>query len=69
MTLLSPMNIVIALGLLLALPALMIMMRPSDEHIVEYNDMVDEEHKAMKPMTVAEEAESLKLGNRICLMR
>ena len=62
MTLLSPMNIVIALGLLLALPALMILMRPSDEHIVEYNDMVDEEHKAMKPMTVAEEAESLKLG-------
>jgi short-chain fatty acids transporter len=61
-TLLSPMNIVVALGLLIVLPALMIMMRPSDENVVEYDDMVDEEHKAMKPMTVAEEAESLRLA-------
>ncbi|MBW2594798.1 MAG: short-chain fatty acid transporter [Deltaproteobacteria bacterium] len=61
-TLLSPMNIIIALSLLIVLPALMMMMKPSDEHVVEYNDMVDEEHKAMKPLTVAEEAESLRLA-------
>ena len=63
-TLLSPMNIVIALSLLIVLPVLMIMMKPSDENVVEYSDIVDEEHKLMKPMTVAEEAESLKLPER-----
>ena len=32
--------------------------------MVEYGDMVDEEHKALKPLTVAEEAESLKLPDK-----
>ena len=60
-TLLSPMNIAVALGLLIVLPALMMLMKPSDEHVVEHNDMLSDEHKATKPMTVAEEAESLSL--------
>jgi short-chain fatty acids transporter len=64
MTLLSPMNIAVGIGLLVALPALMILMRPSDEHVTEYADMVDEEHKAIKHMSVAEEAESLRLPDK-----
>ncbi|MBN2256087.1 MAG: short-chain fatty acid transporter [Deltaproteobacteria bacterium] len=64
LTLLSPMNIACSLGLLIVLPALMIMMRPSEQHVVSLDDMVDEEHKAVKPMSVAEEADSLKLPDK-----
>jgi len=63
-TLLNPMNIVVNLSLLIALPVLMILMKPSDNHVTELADMVDEEHKAVRPMTVEEEANSLKLPDK-----
>jgi len=64
MTLLSPMNVVCCIALVIMVPALIIVMRPSDENVMEYADMVDEEHKAIKPVTVAEEAESLRLPGK-----
>ena len=64
MTLLSPMNVVCSIAIIILVPAVVIMMSPSAANVVEYDDMLDEEHKAMKPVTVAEEAESLKLPDK-----
>ncbi|MDH4265698.1 MAG: TIGR00366 family protein [Deltaproteobacteria bacterium] len=64
MTLLNPMNIGVCVGLLIVLPVLMILMRPADNQVTEFADMVDEEHKAIRPMTVEEEANTLKLPDK-----
>lgn len=64
LTLLSPMNIVCSLAFLIVLPALMVMMRPAEAHVTEFADMLDEEHKLAKPVTVAEEAASLNMKDK-----
>ncbi|MDT8272166.1 MAG: TIGR00366 family protein, partial [Desulfomonilia bacterium] len=64
MTLLSPMNIVCGLSLLIVLPALMLLMKPAEGSVTEFADMVDEGHKAVKSMTVEEEASSLNLPGK-----
>lgn len=64
-TLLSPMNIFVVLALLVVLPVTMIAMRPKADNVVEYGDLLDEEHKEIvKTLTVAEEAESLRLPGK-----
>lgn len=63
-TLLSPMNIFVVLALIIILPVTMAVIKPSAEDTVEYADLLDEEHKAMKETTVEEEAESLRLPGR-----
>jgi short-chain fatty acids transporter len=63
-TLLSPMNITVAILLLIVLPILMVMLKPRDEDVVEFDDMVDEEHKAMKVISIEEEADSLRLPGK-----
>ncbi len=63
-TLLSPMNIVCSIVLIFLVPAVFVMMRPTEENVVEYSDMVDESLKGVTPVSVAEEAESLKLPDK-----
>ena len=62
-TLGSPMNIVISLALLITLPMLFMMMRPSDDKIQTFDDLREGEAPA-KPMTVEEEANSLSLPDK-----
>ena len=64
MTLLSPMNITVGISLLVILPIIMVLLKPKDDEVVEFNDMIDEEHKAMKPITIAEEADALRLPDK-----
>jgi len=61
MTLLSPMNIVCNLAILILLPIIFVAMRPAEKDTVHFDDMIDEEHKAVKQVSIADEAESLKL--------
>jgi short-chain fatty acids transporter len=63
MTLTSTMNIVCSLALLITLPLLMIAMRPSDDKVVEFNDL-REGGIPEKEITVAEEAEAMKLPDK-----
>jgi len=63
-TLLSPMNIVCMIALILLLPLLIILMRPSDEHVEEFADICEPGAAAAKAVTVAEEAESLRLPSK-----
>jgi short-chain fatty acids transporter len=63
-SLLNPMNVVVNLALLFILPALMILLMPARENVTEFGDLVDAEHKDAKPLTIAEEADSLKLTGK-----
>ena len=63
-TLLSPMNIAVAILLLIFLPILMIMLKPRNEDVVEFDDMVDEEHKGAKVVSIEDEADSLRLPDK-----
>lgn len=62
-TLGSTMNIVISLALLLTLPLLFMMMRPSEDNLQTFDDMATGDTLA-KPVTVEEEAESLRLPDK-----
>jgi short-chain fatty acids transporter len=59
-TLASPMNIVTQLALLITLPILMLLMKPREDKVVEYKDL-REGGELAKDLTVAEEAEGLRL--------
>lgn len=59
-TLTSPMNIVTMLALVITLPLLMLLMRPREDKVVEFDDLRDG-GTAAKEVTVAEEAEGMRL--------
>jgi short-chain fatty acids transporter len=59
-TLTGPMNIVVQLLLLISLPLLMVLMKPSEEKVMEYKDL-REAGEEVKEVTVAEEAAGLRL--------
>jgi len=59
-TLASPMNIITQLALLITLPILMVMMKPADDKVVEFDDLKEGGAEA-KQVTIAEEAEGLRL--------
>lgn len=63
LTLGSPMNIVISLMLLLTLPMLFMMMRPSEDKLQTFDDLREGDAPA-KPMSVEEEANSLCLPDK-----
>ncbi len=63
-TLLSPMNITVAVSLLIILPILMVMLKPKDEDVVEFDDMIEQEHKGAKEMSCSEEADALRLPDK-----
>jgi len=63
-TLLSPMNIVCMIALILLLPVLVILMRPSDEDVEEFADLCEPGAGEAKAVTVAEEAESMRLPSK-----
>ena len=65
LTLTSPMNIVINLALLVTLPMLFILMRPSDDTVQTFDDLRSGDAPA-KQATVEEEADSLSLRDK-CL--
>jgi len=65
LSLTSPMNIVISLALLVTLPILFVMMRPSDDKVQTFDDMRSGD-APVKQMTVEEEAAGLSLPDR-CL--
>ena len=60
-TLLGPMNIVVTIALIVLLPLLVYSMRPQGDDIEEFKDLAVEGAAGVKQMTVAEEAESLRL--------
>ncbi len=62
-TIASPMNIICNLALLLTLPVLMYLIRPSEGKIVEFLDLREDGHRE-KEATVAEETEGLRLPDR-----
>ncbi len=62
-TLGSVMNIVCCIALIITLPILMILMRPSDDKVVEFDDL-REGGPLAKEMTVAEEAEKMRLPEK-----
>jgi len=63
LTLGSSMNIVISLVLLITLPMLFMMMRPSEDKLQTFDDLREGDLQA-KPLTVEEEAEDLNLADR-----
>ena len=60
-TLLGPMNIVVTIALIVLLPLLVYSMRPKGDDIEEFKDLAVDGAAGAKTMTVAEEAESLRL--------
>ena len=63
LTLGSPMNIVVSAALLVTLPLLFMMMRPSDDKIQTFDDLREGDAPA-KPMSVEEEANNLRLPEK-----